>query len=74
MFYYRNFCRVISLLHGFNYENIFLIPCHIFLKKKEIIHGLFKVDCLLKVNFLECRFPELMHLNCFCKELFLAAN
>lgn len=35
MFYYRNFCRVISLLHGFNYENIFLIHCHIFLKKKK---------------------------------------
>ena len=58
MFYYRNFCRVISLLYGFNYENICLILCHIFLKKKKIIHGLFKVDCLPKVNFLECRFPR----------------
>ena len=58
MFYYRNFCRVISLLHGFNYENICLIHCHIFLEKKKIIHGLFKVDCLLKVNFLECCFSR----------------
>ena len=58
MFYYRNFCCVISLLYGFNYENICLIHCHIFLKKTKIIHGLFKGDCLLKVNFLECRFPR----------------
>ena len=49
MFYYRNFCRVISLLYGFNYKNTYSIHCHIFFK---IIHGLFKVDCLLKVNFL----------------------
>lgn len=49
MFYYRNFCRVISLLQGFNYENICLIHRHIFLKKKRLFMAFLKSTVCLKL-------------------------